>query len=103
MAQHGLEIRDSLGRVIFDTTTSLMRVVQVIEITGAQTSGSYTIPNFYNNQVVTIFSDTGYVLSGGSVGSLHPPVITVQGNVVNWQYNVPQNRRIAGRIVVGLV
>lgn len=103
MAQHGLEIRDSLGRVIFDTTTSLMRVVQVIEINGVQASGSYTIPNFYNNQVVTIFGDTGYVLSGGAVGSLHQPVITVQGNVVNWQYNVPQNRRIAGRIVVGLV
>lgn len=102
MAQHGLEIRDSLGRVIFDTSTSLMRVVQVINLDGTQASGSYTIPNFYSNRVVTMFNDTGFVLIGGNVSSLHQPVITVQGNVVSWQYTVPYNSRIAGSIIVGL-
>lgn len=73
----GLEIYDSSGAVVFDTTTRLGKIIGSITV-NAFGSGSVTVPNVSGGLFVAIQSLNPLPTTGSTV--------TISGNTINWNY-----------------
>ena len=83
MAQ-GLQVFDSSGNIIFDTSDRVGRVLGVRYISPGETS-SITVSGYINGTVFGSFQRDRTWLSG-STGNYGPsiPIITISGSTISW-------------------
>lgn len=85
----GLGISDANGNVIFDDTTSIIKILGYLSIgnsyTGSQQSGSVTDARFTQYPGSTSFwaaIDGTFTVDG------YTAIVTISGNVLNWSYPI---------------
>lgn len=100
MAQ-GLQIWDSSGRSILDTTTFVGRILAIVEI-GTALSGSTSISGLeLGNPFAIPMMDNG---SGSSTyGTVAYPRVTFSGNTMSWQRQATSQGAVPNaRLIVGV-